>query len=84
MNGCDRDLVYDENGSCDNKYKEQLYKYNKHRKQQPKPTREDSFPSELIFAKTDFAFVDKIVDPDRNKDQGPRAIVPVPYSWHYC
>jgi hypothetical protein len=46
MNDCDRDLIYDENGSCDNKYKEQLDKYNKHRKQQPKPIKVDSFPSE--------------------------------------
>ena len=39
--------------------KQQADKDGKHRKQQPKPVREDSFPSELIFAKTDFAFVDK-------------------------
>ena len=39
--------------------KQQADKDVKHRKQQLKPVREDSFPSELIFAKTDFAFVDK-------------------------
>ena len=38
MNGCDRDLIHDGNGSGDNKY-------NKHRKQQTKPMAETVFSS---------------------------------------
>ncbi|MFZ0510129.1 MAG: hypothetical protein WAM14_00870 [Candidatus Nitrosopolaris sp.] len=48
----------------------------KHSKQQPKPVREDSFSSELIFAKTDFAFVDNIVDLGRKERSGPKGYRP--------
>ncbi|MGA9154849.1 MAG: hypothetical protein WBZ36_30050 [Candidatus Nitrosopolaris sp.] len=55
------------------KYKQKEDKHSKHnsKQQQPKPVREDSFSSELIFAKTDFAFVDNIVDPGRKERSGP-------------
>ncbi len=42
----------------------------------PKPVREDAFPSELVFQKTDFSFVDRIVDPDRDKRSGPKGYRP--------
>jgi hypothetical protein len=37
------------------------------KKHQPTPVREDSFPSEMVFNKADFSFIDRIVDPDREK-----------------
>ncbi|HIK11070.1 transposase [Nitrososphaera sp.] len=42
----------------------------------PKPVREDAFPSELVFQKTDLSFVDRIVDPDREKRSGPKGYRP--------
>lgn len=42
----------------------------------PKPVREDAFPSELVFQKTDFSFIDMIVDPDREKRSGPKGYRP--------
>lgn len=42
----------------------------------PKPVREEAFLSELVFQKTDFSFVDRIVDPDREKRSGPKGYRP--------
>jgi hypothetical protein len=36
----------------------------------PKPIREESFSSKLVLQKNDFRHIDKIVDPNREKEQG--------------
>ena len=65
-----------DNGSCGNRYKQKVDKDSKHRKQQRKPVKEDSFPSELVFAKTDFAFVDNIVESGGKERSGPKGYRP--------
>jgi hypothetical protein len=58
-------IIHVDNGLCEKryKYKQRRDKDSEHSKQQqPKQIREDSFSSKLIFKKTDFAFVDNIVD----------------------
>jgi transposase len=42
----------------------------------PKPVREEVFPSELVFEKTNFSFIDSIVDPDRERRRGPKGYLP--------
>jgi IS5 family transposase len=41
-----------------------------------KPIREEVFPSKLVFEKTDFSFIDSVVDPDREKRSGPKGYLP--------
>jgi len=47
-----------------------------HSDKKPKPAREESFPSSLVFQKNDFSFIDSIVDPDRDKRSGPKGYLP--------
>ena len=42
----------------------------------PKPVREESFSSKLVFEKNDFRYIDKIVDPNRKKRDGPKGYPP--------
>jgi hypothetical protein len=42
----------------------------------PKPVREESFSSKLVFEKNDFRYIDKIVDPNRRKRDGPKGYPP--------
>ena len=42
----------------------------------PKPIREESFPAEEIFRRSDFSYVDRIVDPDRAHRAGPKGYPP--------
>ena len=46
------------------------------RDKKPKPIREESFSSKLVFEKNDFRYIDKIVDPDRRKRDGPKGYPP--------
>jgi hypothetical protein len=71
-------IIHVDNGFCEKryKYKQRRDKDSEHSKQQHKPIREDSFSSKLIFKKTDFAFVDNIVDPDRKERSGPKGYRP--------
>ncbi|MEM2760958.1 MAG: hypothetical protein QXW73_09255 [Nitrososphaerales archaeon] len=34
-----------------------------------KPVREEVYPSKLLFQNTDFSFIDRIVDPDREREE---------------
>jgi hypothetical protein len=38
----------------------------------PKPIREESFSSKLFFKKNDFGYINKIVDPNRRRRDGPK------------
>jgi len=38
----------------------------------PKPVREESFSSKEFFERNDFSYVDRIVDPDRGRRDGPK------------
>jgi hypothetical protein len=71
-------IIHVDNGFCEKryKYKQRRDKDSEHSKQQHKPIREDSFSSKLIFKKTDFAFVDNIVDPGRKERSGPKGYRP--------
>ena len=42
----------------------------------PKPVREESFSSKLFFEKNDFGYIDRIVDPNRRKRDGPKGYPP--------
>ena len=42
----------------------------------PKPVREESFSSKLVFQKNDFRYIDRIVDPNRRKRDGPKGYPP--------
>jgi hypothetical protein len=42
----------------------------------PKPIREESFSSKLVFQKNYFVYIDKILDPDRRKRSGPKGYPP--------
>lgn len=42
----------------------------------PKPVREESFSSKLVFQRNDFGYIDKIVDPNRKKRDGPKGYPP--------
>jgi hypothetical protein len=42
----------------------------------PKPIREESFSSKLVFQKNDFVYIDKIVDPGRRKRSGQKGYPP--------
>jgi IS5 family transposase len=42
----------------------------------PKPIREEVFPSKLVFVKTNFSFINGIVDPEREKRSGPKGYLP--------
>jgi hypothetical protein len=41
-----------------------------------KPVREESFSSKLVFEKNDFGYIDRIVDPNRRKRDGPKGYPP--------
>ncbi|MEM3159136.1 MAG: hypothetical protein QXN83_10455, partial [Nitrososphaerales archaeon] len=41
-----------------------------------KPVREEVYPSKLLFQNTDFSFIDRIVDPDRERRRGPKGYLP--------
>ncbi|MEM3083627.1 MAG: hypothetical protein QXP61_00905 [Nitrososphaerales archaeon] len=45
-----------------------MYCY-KVREEKPKPVREEVYPSKLLFQNTDFSFIDRIVDPDREREE---------------
>ncbi|MEM3159112.1 MAG: hypothetical protein QXN83_10330 [Nitrososphaerales archaeon] len=45
-----------------------MYCY-KVREERPKPVREEVYPSKLLFQNTDFSFIDRIVDPDREREE---------------
>jgi len=47
-----------------------------HSDKKPKPVREESFSSRLLFEKSDFSFIDGIVDPDRDRRSGPKGYLP--------
>jgi transposase len=42
----------------------------------PKPVREESFSSKEFFERNDFSYVDRIVDPDRGRRDGPKGYPP--------
>lgn len=42
----------------------------------PKPVREESFSSKLFFEKNDFSYINRIVDPNRRKRDGPKGYPP--------
>jgi IS5 family transposase len=42
----------------------------------PKPVREESFSSKLVFEKNDFRYIDRIVDPNRRNRDGPKGYPP--------
>lgn len=42
----------------------------------PKPIREESFASKLVFQSNDFRYIDKIVDPNRRTRDGPKGYPP--------
>jgi IS5 family transposase len=42
----------------------------------PKPIREESFSSKLFFEKNDFGYIDKMVDPNRRRRDGPKGYPP--------
>jgi len=46
------------------------------RQEKPKPVREELYPSKLLFQNTDFSFIDRIVDPDRESRRGPKGYLP--------
>ncbi|MEM3117752.1 MAG: transposase [Nitrososphaerales archaeon] len=52
-----------------------MYCY-KVREEKPKPVREEVYPSKLLFQNTDFSFIDRIVDPDRESRRGPKGYLP--------
>ncbi|MEM3085087.1 MAG: transposase, partial [Nitrososphaerales archaeon] len=52
-----------------------MYCY-KVREERPKPVREEVYPSKLLFQNTDFSFIDRIVDPDRERRRGPKGYLP--------
>ena len=46
------------------------------RQEKPKPVREEVYPSKILFQNTDFSFIDRIVDPDRERRRGPKGYLP--------
>jgi hypothetical protein len=49
----------------------------------PKPIREETFSSKLVFEKNEFRYIDRIVDPNRSKRDGPKGciLLQAPYSF---
>lgn len=45
-------------------------------KTKPKPVREEVYPSRLLFQNTDFSFIDRIEDPNRERRFGPKGSPP--------